>query len=346
MGDVLHALPAVTALRSALDRTQPASRIGWAIEPQWTPLLCAGSAEGSDVRGPQMPVVNRLHRVPAKAWARRPFSPSTLHQIKTLRLELRAQRYDVCIDLQGAIRSAWVGRMAHAPRMIGEAHPREPLARWLFRERIETAGVHVVEQALEVINVALKQCLPYRQPQLPIDPVAEVWCDRWLTERQIERFVLMNPGAGWGAKRWPANRYAAVAAELAQMGYATIVNIGPGESQLAQAFSAGDNPRAFPMSGGIGELIACTRRASLFIGGDTGPVHLAAALGIPVVGIYGPTNPARNGPYGTRAVVLRHPGSTRDHTRRSEPEPGLLTIAVQDVLNAAQQLLLHEANPL
>ena len=99
------------------------------------------------------------------------------------------------------------------------------------------------------------------------------------------------------------------------------------------------------MSGSIGELIACTRRASLFLGGDTGPLHLAAALNVPVVGIYGPTNPERNGPYGTRARVLRHPASRRDHTRRSEPEAGLLTITVEDVVEAAQQILQEQASP-
>lgn len=345
MGDVLHALPAVTALRAALDRTRPASKIGWAIEPQWAPLLCAASTEEARGRGPWMPVVDRLHRVAAKGWARRPISMSTLSEIQELRRNLRARHYDVCIDLQGAIRSAWIGRMAKAPRMIGEASPREPLARWLFREQIETAGVHVVEQAMEVVTAVLKQTLPDEAPVLPVDPAAENWCDNWLSERGVERFVVMNPGAGWGAKRWPAERYAAVAAELARIGFATVVNIGPGESKLAHAFSSDQNPRAFPMSGSIGELIACTRRARLFIGGDTGPLHLAAALKIPVVGIYGPTNPARNGPYGTRALVLRHPASRRDHSRRSEPETGLLTISVDNVLEAAQQMLQHQAGP-
>lgn len=345
MGDVLHALPAVTALRAALDRTQPASWIGWAIEPQWSPLLCADSAEQSPRRGPQRPLVDQLHQVAAKRWARRPFTISTLHEIRELRKALRAQHYDVCVDLQGAIRSAWIGRMAQAPRMIGEADPREPLARWLFREQVETTGVHVVEQAMEVMQAVLKETLPYQAPALPVDPIAESWCDRWLAERGVERFVLINPGAGWGAKRWPAERYAVVAAELTRIGYAAVVNIGPGESPLADAFSANESARTFPMSGSLGELIACTRRASLFIGGDTGPLHLAAALKVPVVGIYGPTNPARNGPYGTRALVLRHPESKRDHTRRNEPEAGLLTITVDNVLEAALQVLHEQAGP-
>ena len=343
MGDVLHALPAVTALRAALDSKHPDSCIGWAIEPQWAPLLCAESCGNVCQRGPQMPIIDRLHRVPAKRWARKPLSTSTLREIRQLRGELRAQHYDICIDLQGAIRSAWIGRMAKAARMIGEAAPREPLARWLFRERIATIGVHVVEQANEVAAAVLRESLAYQVPALPVDPVAENWSDRWLAERGIDRFVLMNPGAGWGAKCWPAERYAAVAAELLAMGLATVVNIGPGESKLGNAFASHPNARAFAMTGSMGQLIACTRRASLFIGGDTGPLHLAAALNIPVVGIYGPTNPARNGPYGTRAIVLRHPASRRDHTRRSEPETGLLTITVKDVLETAQQLLQSQA---
>lgn len=343
MGDVLHALPAVTALRAALEASQCTSWIGWAIEPQWTPLLSAFANSQMQTRGPQMPVVDMLHLVPAKRWASRPLSPLTLREIRDLRRALRAQHYDVCIDLQGAIRSAWVGRMAASPRMIGEAHPREPIARWLFRERVETAGVHVIEQAREVVEVVLGAQLPYQAPALPIDPQAEQELDRWLAEHGMEqgtgRFVLVNPGAGWGAKRWPAERYAALAAQFAQMGYATVVNVGPGESQLAETICAGPHARAFAMHASIGQLIACTRRASLFIGGDTGPLHLAAALQIPVVGIYGPTDPARNGPFGRRTRVLRHPASKRDHSRRSETEAGLLTITVDNVFEAAQQLL-------
>ncbi len=344
MGDVLHALPAVAALRALL----PQSWIGWAIEPQWEALLRAASAPQPLIRGPQMPVVDALHSVPAKRWARSPLSPATFSQIKAVRQDLLKQRYDICIDLQGAVRSAWVGRMARASRMIGEAEPREPLSRWFFDERVETSGVHVIEQAREVVAAAIEKSagktLPSCAAALPVDPDAERWCDDWLGRRGLERFVLMNPGAGWGAKCWPAERYVAVAQEFERMGHATIVNAGPGESGLAKTI-CNATARAFAMSGGIGQLIACTRRASLFIGGDTGPLHLASALQIPVVGIYGPTDPARNGPYGTRAKVLRHPASRRDHSRRRDPEAGLLTITVDNVMEAAKQLLLEHASP-
>ncbi len=337
MGDILHALPAATALRSQL----PDSWIGWAIEPQWEPLLRSSSAVGSE-RGSQMPVVDVLHSVAAKHWARNPLSLSTFREIKTVRDKLRRQRYDVCLDLQGAVRSAWIARMAATERVIGEANPREPLARWLFDERVKTVGVHVIDQAREVVNVLLTEVaekpLLSCQAALPVDPEAEHWFEDWMATRNFERFVVMNPGAGWGAKRWPVERYSTVALELAALGYTTIVNVGHGESQLAAIICA-NNLHAFALHGSLGQLIACTRRASLFIGGDTGPLHLAAALRIPVVGIYGPTDPVRNGPYGTTATVLRHPDSQRDHTRRSEPEAGLLTITVEQVVESAKQLL-------
>jgi heptosyltransferase-1 len=308
-------------------------------------LCAATSGVQSAVRGPQMPVVDVLHPVPAKHWARHPLSPGTWSEIADVRRSLRAQHYDICIDLQGAVRSAWIGRMAGASRMVGEAHPREPISRWLFSERVETRGVHVIEQAQEVIAAVLGEKPPERAAALPFDSEAQRWCDAWLAERGVKNFVMMNPGAGWGAKRWPAQRYAAVAMGLANMGYATLVNVGPGESPMAETICAQLPAQIFAMHGGIGQLIACMRRASLLIGGDTGPLHLAAALNIPVVGIYGPTDPARNGPYGTRARVLRNPASKRDHSRRNEPETGLLTITVEDVLHAARQLFEEQSEP-
>jgi heptosyltransferase-1 len=117
------------------------------------------------------------------------------------------------------------------------------------------------------------------------------------------------------------------------------VNAGPGERELAQAVCAGSEQTCKTIECSLGQLIALTRRAALFIGGDTGPMHLASALNVPVVAIFGPTDPGRNGPYGGRFVVLRSAESKRDHSRRSEPEKGLLTITVQQVIDAAFALL-------
>lgn len=327
MGDILHALPAITALRAA----HPDWYIGWAVEPQWRGLL---AADGCEVRGSGMPLVDRIHVVPAKQWARAPLSPGTLREIGRVRKELKAEHYDVCLDLQGAVRSALIGRTSHAPRMIGEEKPREPVAKWFFGEKIPTRGVHVIEQAVEVTNAVAGENLPLVQPLLPSDARADA-----LAAGLPQPFVLINPGAGWGAKRWPVERYAVVAKALAEAGYGVVVNAGPGETSLAEELRGLSGGSAIVMQPTLIELIAIMRRASLAIAGDTGPLHLASALGKPVVGIFGPTDPARNGPFGGEFRVLRHPESKRDHTRHAEPEAGLLTIEPNAVLDAAMELL-------
>jgi heptosyltransferase-1 len=343
MGDILHAMPAVTSLRQA----HPQWFLGWAIEPRWLPLL-----QGS---GGEMPLVDRTHLVTAKEWSRAPLSLKTFAEIRAMRAELHTAHYDVCVDLQGAIRSAWVARAAGAPRLLGEDQPREWAARWLFRERIPAAGAHVIEQALEVCEAIAGEKLEPSLPLLPVAARAEDWARALLNAGKLlnvvdskredrcgmtgDPVVVMSPGAGWGAKRWPASRYGAVAAKLNQAGYRVLINAGPGEQEIADEVIA--------TSGGVAEapeftlerLISVARRASLMIAGDTGPLHLACALGKPVVGIFGPTEPKRNGPFGVPFRVLRHPASKRDHARRSAPEAGLLTIAPEQVVTAALDLL-------
>jgi heptosyltransferase-1 len=327
MGDILHALPAVTALRQA----HPEWFIGWAVEPQWRDLLCAGACER---RNPQMPIIDAFHSVPAKQWARSPFSPATLRDIRRVRRELRQTRYDVCVDLQGAIRSAVIARWARASRIIGEDKPREPAARWLFSERVRTQGVHVIEQSIEVSNAVARESLPVMLPSLPVSAHADNQA-----ARIAQPFVLVSPGAGWGAKRWPVERYAEVARQLHNVGYTVVVNSGPGEESIADDLTGLSGDAATAVKASLTELIAIARRASLVIAGDTGPLHLASALGKPVVGIFGPTDPARNGPFGGNFRVLRHPESRRDHARHEAPEAGLLTITPEAVLDAAMQLL-------
>jgi heptosyltransferase-1 len=284
-----------------------------------------------------MPLVDQLHMVPAKKWAKSPLNPATLRDIRRVRHELRAMRYDIAVDMQGAVRSAMVARWARTRNVVGEAKPREFAAKWLFSQRVATHGVHVIEQSLELANAIFGENLPMTLPLLPRDPAAEV------KAAQLQQpFVLLSPGAGWGAKRWPADRYGAVARRVAEAGYGVVINSGPAEEYLAQEIVESSGGGARVLSLNMAELIAVTRRASLMIGGDTGPLHLASALAIPVVGIYGPTDPARNGPFHCRCRVLRHPESVRDHARRSEPEAGLLTITPEAVTEAALSLLREE----
>jgi len=334
MGDILHALPAVTALRQA----HPHWVIDWVVEPRWRALLAADSAEG---RSAAQPVVDRLHPAPTKVWRKSPFSSKTLHEINALRHALRAGEYDAVIDLQGAIRSAIVGSLSGCRRRIGEAEPRERAARWLFTERVLTHGAHVIEQDVELAAAIAGDDLKLVQPWLPVDAAAEAWADTILPPTGGQLAALINPGAGWGAKCWPVERYAAVARGLIARGLRVLVNAGPGEEPLAEAIATQTGGAATPLSCSLSQLIAITRRVALAVAGDTGPLHLACALGRPVVGIYGPTDPSRNGPFGTRFKVLRSPQSRRDHTRRAEPEAGLLTIAPEEVLRAADELLIE-----
>ncbi len=286
-----------------------------------------------------MPLVDQVHLVNAKGWARRPLHPATMSALAGVRRELREARYDVCVDLQGAVRSALVGRSAGAARMIGEAEPREGAARWLFGERVATTGRHVIEQSTEVLSAIMGEVLPATPSLLPRDPATEAQVESLLGERMKAPFVVINPGAGWGAKRWPVERYGAVAAGLARLGYGVVVNASAEEAELARELVNASGGSAISAAPSLVELIELMRRSSLTIAGDTGPLHLACTLGKPVVGIFGPTDPARNGPYGCDFRVLRHPESKRDHSRRSEPEAGLLTIAPEAVLEAAVELL-------
>jgi len=338
MGDILHALPAVTALRQA----HPDWLIDWVVEPRWRALLAAEDCPLS-AQSPAQPLVDRLHFASTKAWRKASFSRQTLHEIKVLRSTLKAGQYDAVIDFQGAIRSAVVARFAGCSRLIGEANPRERAARWLFTERIHTRGAHVIEQDIELASAIAGDALVPLAPWLPIDPAAEAWADEILPRSGMLPAVLINPGAGWGAKRWPAERYAEVAQGLIARGCRVLVNAGPGEETLAGFVASQTGGSALSLTCSLAQLIAITRRIALAVAGDTGPLHLACALGRPVVGIYGPTDPSRNGPFGTRFKVLRSPQSRRDHSRHEAPEAGLLTIEPGDVLRAVDALLYPES---
>lgn len=341
MGDILHALPAVTALRQA----HPGWIIDWVVEPRWRALLAAENSAARDTASPNalQPVVDRLHFASTKEWRGKLFASTTRTELAALRRNLKAGSYDVVIDLQGAIRSAVIARVSGARRRIGESEPRERAARLFFTEHIVTQGAHVIEQDLELASAIAGDDLHYAPPMLPFDPAAEAWADELLASSSGKPVVLINPGAGWGAKRWPVERYAAVAHACVERGCRVLVNAGPGEESLAEAIIQQTGGAATALFSSLERLIAVTRRISLLIAGDTGPLHLACALRKPVVGIYGPTDPSRNGPFGTQFRVLRNPASVRDHTRYDAPEAGLLTIQPEDVLRAADELLYSEA---
>lgn len=336
MGDVIHTLTAAQALRAAF----PYAEIGWLIEERWAELLCA---PGTPRRGPRSagrPLVDWVHTVRLRDWLKSLFTISSIEQIARVWNDVRSARYDVAVDLQGAIRSAVLARWSGARVVYGAAEAREPEASLWYTRRAVARGAHVVEQNLSVAEAVAQRKMTAPRVELPRDVAVE----QHIAEKVagIGDFAILNPGAGWGAKRWPAERYGRVARALAEDGVRSLLNCGPGEEELAREAEAASEGAARAIQCSISELIALTRRARLFIGGDTGPLHLAAALQVPVVAIFGPTDPARNGPFGTRSVVLRNPESVTSHARRAQPEEGLLEIGVDAVVEAAHSLLAGE----
>jgi heptosyltransferase-1 len=334
MGDVLHAMPAVAAMRLQ----HPEWEIGWAIEPRWRPLL-----EGNCGASVTMPLVNRIHNVPTRAWNRRPFSMATMREIRDLRLELRAERYDLCVDMQGLLRSSVVGRLAAAGEFVGSSSPRELVARALYSRCVVLTAPHVIDRGCELLGGAIGEELRAARVLLPADQAALGWCDRLQAEvvpgGAGKKFVFMAPTAGWGAKQWPAEKFGAVAAALGRAGFVTLVNAVREDDPTAAAVVAASGGAAMPVCCTMPELMVLLSRAAVMIAGDTGPLHLAAALERPVVALFGPTDPARTGPYGTRSEVLRHASSRVDHRRHPVPEAGLAQITVEEVTAAALRLL-------
>ncbi len=333
MGDVLHGMPAIAALRAAW----PDAHIAWAIEPRWSVLLQAST--DAHPFTPAMPLVNGVHPAKTRAWSKRPLSLATLQSIQALRHALRSERYGIAIDLQGTIRSAVIARMSGAARVIGPAHPKEAAARLLYTERVVTCATHVIDQAAEIVSAAAGQPLHPIAVPLPVDQDAERWCDI-LLQHATGPFVLIAPTAGWRAKQWPATRFGQLAARLAIQGCRVLVNASPDAADpIADQVIAASNGTAERAACTLPQLIALTRRMHLAIVGDSGPLHLAAALDIPVIALFGPTDPARNGPYGTRRVVLRHQASITTYRHTPDPDPGLLRITVEEVLHVTLRLL-------
>ncbi|HEV8046888.1 MAG TPA: glycosyltransferase family 9 protein [Terriglobales bacterium] len=334
MGDIIHTLPAVTALRRAF----PEAILGWVVEECWAELLCTLPEPRSGRLSLRRPLVDRVHTVNTKAWRASPFSTQTWEQIAAGLSELRAQRYQVAIDFQGAVRSALITRWSRAPVIYGFAQPRENVASMFYTSQVSAHGSHIVQQNLSLAEEVARSPLELPKIELPVDQAVEEKCEERFGKK-FGNFAVLNPGAGWGAKRWPPERYGQVAKALATEGVKSLVNFGPGEEPLMREVESASGGSATGVASSLTELIALMRRARVFVGGDTGPMHLAAALGIPVVAIFGPTDPARNGPSATRSIVLRSPISPTSHSRRAQPDPGLLEIRVDEVVAAARTLL-------
>lgn len=332
MGDVLHALPAVAALRSALPETQ----FGWVVEERWADLVRSVVVNTDASR---RPIVDRVHTVSLKSWRRSLLSLSTLQEITLAIKELRAASYDVAADFQGAARSSLVAQLSGAPTIYGFAEPRENVASMFYTTTVLPKEKHVIQQNLSLAAAIVAHSVT--PPDIEFAPATTATV---IAPRSGNGYVVINPGAGWGAKLWPPERYGEVAKCMAgNFGLECLVNIGPGEDTLMAALQRTSGEAARRISCSPAELINVVRGARFVLGGDTGPLHLAAALGVPVVAVYGPTDPARTGPLGTRSIVLRSPNSRTTLSHERSADRAMLDISVDDVLRAAAELLREPA---
>ncbi|MGH9796285.1 MAG: glycosyltransferase family 9 protein [Candidatus Acidiferrales bacterium] len=315
MGDIVHTLPSLAALRDAY----PNAQIDWVVERKWAELL-----EGC----------TQLNTVIPQDRGLRP----------TLRLigELRARRYDVALDFQGLYKSAALALVSGAKRRIGldAAHAREPGAARFYNQRVSPQGAHVVEMNLSLARAAGATAVSPPQLSLPIAPAADAFLDLQLESRQLKDYYVISPGGGWRSKCWPAEQYGHLHRKLAERhGWRGVVTYGPGERALAEAVRlvAGE-PEPFVLGTDIAQLKALLRRAKFLVAADSGPLHLAAALGTPLVGLYGPTDPKRNGPYGQLDYVVRNATDDQiSYKRTGEYSPLMLSIKVEQVIAAIER---------
>jgi heptosyltransferase-1 len=298
------------------------------VDPRWDSLLVNDKGRGE--------IVNRVHLAETKLWTKSPLSWKTLRSVATLRKELRAERYDVVVDMQGTMRSAVIGRFARAREFAGYEDPREAAAARLYRSTRRRMGTHVVDQGAALLGAACGVSLKPAAVRLP----HAVWADEWAAELVSDRKVcVLAASAGWGAKQWPAERYGALAKQLHAMGFVPLVNAPRKDDAVAASVVEASEGAAEMVVCNVAGLIALMRRASLLVGGDSGPTHLAAALGVPLVALYGPTDPARNGPWGSGPMrVMRGGGSVTSHKRVAEIDAGLARIGVDEVVKAVEAL--------
>jgi len=321
LGDVIHALPAASALRDAF----PEARIDWLIEPKWRRLL-----EGN----PDLTEIIPLEK------------KSAAGLISTIR-KLRAARYTCAIDFQGLYKSALPAFASGAPRRIGfpSTYAREGFASMFYTDKINPRGAHKVDHNLTLAAAAGARTSTPRFPLTP-HPEDEKQVTQELARQNVADFFVLNPGGGWRSKCWPPERYGELHHRLAaQHGWRGIITFGSGEERLAQELvSAAGNPAPLALPLGLGPLMALLRRAKFVVSADTGPLHLASALGAPVVGLYGPTDPARNGPYGgegqNKSIVIRNPSKSETTYRRGASYSApMLSISVDQVEDAVARLL-------
>ncbi len=300
LGSMGDVIAALPAVAS-LKHSIPHSKITWVIDPKWSLLL-----EGNPYVDSVVHLDRRTFTGLRRAWG-----------------ELRAARFDFAVDFQGLVKSALVATLARPERIFGfnAGSARESAASWFYSTKVPIRGYHAVDRNLDLATAAGASSILRTFPLPPGTAEAE------LPEGD---FVLASPLAGWGAKQWPLEFYARLAQRLRRECGMPLVVDAPYPLHVESTV-----PHISTLPG----LIHATRRATAVVGLDSGPLHLAAALGKQGVAIYGPTDPARHGPYGGTINVLRSPGAVTTYRRTAEPDASMREITPDQVFEALVGIL-------
>ena len=320
LGDIVHAVPAAAALRRAF----PQSRIDWVVDARHAPF--------ADLVQPIDRVIS-LEKPSVAAW------------IDLVR-QLRRSRYDVALDFQGLMKSAVIARASGAGRVVGFSiwHLREKGARPFYSDVDDgQESAHVIQKNLSLLSTVGITSSEVRFPLVGTHSPALDVVRADVAAAGASAFALINPGAAWPNKRWPASRFGEVAIFLRDIrGLPSFVVWGPGEAPLAQAVidASGGAARLAPPTT-TADLLELSRAAALMVSGDTGPLHIAGAAGTPIVAIFGPTDPARNGPWAPDDLVVSRYATCGCHYQRSCRQSAwcLETVSVAEVTAAIQQRL-------
>ncbi len=286
LGDIVHCLPAVAQLRNAY----PSAQIDWLIERKNSPLVSMSRLSVGIIP------------IDISTWRKNP-NIHALRQLMQFARALRAAKYDCAIDFQGLIKSALLTRISGAPLRIGFSWKaiKEPIASLLYTEKVTPKQVHIVNQLRELLLPLGIHPDEERVPLFASEETQQVVLDKL---HHLSGYVLINPGGLWPTKRWHPERFLALAQQIVKKGIPVVITWAKAEEEPLRFISHYTESGIYKISTTLEELVALCARARLFIGGDTGPLHIATAMGIPTVALFGPTNSQRNGPLSKEDVVV------------------------------------------
>ncbi|HKW34254.1 MAG TPA: glycosyltransferase family 9 protein [Candidatus Acidoferrum sp.] len=319
LGDIVHTLPAVAGLRESFPRAE----IVWLTHPRWKDLV-----EASEL-------ASEIWEVETRSYA----------SVREILSRIRKKQITTAIDYQGLWKSAALPFLRRVPRRIGfSSHSvREFGVPLLYTDRVRCIKAHIAEQNGE-LSLRAGARNGVGAIRLAVPSLQEAFALQLLRGFGVDRYVVLSPAGGWRSKCWPPEWYGALCQQIhAHLGLRCILNQGPGDEECIAAVKASSGEAApIACNSSLHQLMVFLRNALCVVAGDTGPLHLAVALGTPVVALFGPTDPARNGPYrlacdSAKDIVLRSAHAVTSYKRGDQPDPSLLELDIATVFDAVRK---------